>query len=211
MKKRVDIKGYVQVFAPRHPRAYFGFVAEHVLVMEAFLGRQLPERAVIHHINRVKADNRIENLLLMRNQSDHAYLHTLISIRRTDLVEAMEEWSLAYMEDLRHGASDNDLELDCQSSAESDSPKDLFCLLRQMRSALSKKLNVPPYIIARDSTLWQVSRELPTNERELLEIKGMGPKKVRAFGKDFVSIVLEHLYRETNSTHTRTKASKESA
>jgi len=56
-------RGYITVYAPGHPFAKSGFrVYEHRLVMEQELGRYLKPDEVVHHINGVKDDNRIENL-----------------------------------------------------------------------------------------------------------------------------------------------------
>lgn len=80
--KCIDGMGYVVIKKLNHPRANArGYVKEHILVMEKLLGRHLewygannPDSEVVHHINRNKRDNRIENLQLMRAK-DHWKLH----------------------------------------------------------------------------------------------------------------------------------------
>ncbi len=47
----------------------------HRAVVEQHIGRRLARREVVHHINRDKSDNRIENLQLLPDQSVHAAIH----------------------------------------------------------------------------------------------------------------------------------------
>jgi hypothetical protein len=68
--------GYVMVKAPDHPRAdRVGYVLEHIPVAERALGRHLPERHPVHHVNEDPADNQPENLVICEDSAYHALLH----------------------------------------------------------------------------------------------------------------------------------------
>jgi len=70
-----DMAGYVRVYVPDHPRRdNNNYVLEHRLVMEQHVGRVLVRSEVVHHINGIKDDNRLENLVLMTH-SQHSTDH----------------------------------------------------------------------------------------------------------------------------------------
>lgn len=74
-KKRKD--GYVAIFFPSHPKSNKdGYIMEHDLIMECNIGRWLKDDEVVHHKNKIKDDNRIENLELMTFK-EHARLHMI--------------------------------------------------------------------------------------------------------------------------------------
>lgn len=73
--------GYITVYVPEHPRAHQGKVLEHILVMEAHLGRSLKyyrlnhkDNEIVHHKNGVKTDNQLSNLELMTHGA-HCSFH----------------------------------------------------------------------------------------------------------------------------------------
>jgi hypothetical protein len=61
-----DAHGYISCYQPDHPagKKSKGFVKEHRLVMEEYLGRYLTKDETVHHRNGIRDDNRIENLEL---------------------------------------------------------------------------------------------------------------------------------------------------
>jgi len=58
--------GYIMVFLPEHPTANKkGYLPEHRLTMEQFLGRELRPNETVRHKNKIKHDNRLANLELV--------------------------------------------------------------------------------------------------------------------------------------------------
>lgn len=68
--------GYILIYKPKHPFATkAGYIAEHRLIMEKYLNRYLTKEEVVHHINEIIDDNRIENLMLFDNSIEHTKYH----------------------------------------------------------------------------------------------------------------------------------------
>lgn len=81
---------YIRIKTPddSYSKPLDGYILEHVYVMEQHLGRSLRNfgrgdirTEIVHHINEVKTDNRIENLMLT-NCVEHMKIHNELRRRR---------------------------------------------------------------------------------------------------------------------------------
>lgn len=67
--------------------------------------------------------------------------------------------------------------------------KDLFIKLKEWRRNRASKEGIKPYIIFSDSSLIEIVNNLPKNEEELIQIRGVGEKKVFKYGKEILQII----------------------
>ena len=87
-------RGYVFVRKLDHPHQSGGNVPEHRLVVEEKIGRYLRPDEHVHHVNHIKNDNRIENLMVVNNKEHrelHAkrYLFLGEQLKRKEIVERL--------------------------------------------------------------------------------------------------------------------------
>ena len=74
--KRKTSQGYIGILKPTHPFCDdMGYVLEHRLIMEKQIGRYLHPTEHIHHINGKRNDNRLKNLKLFNDNSEHMKFH----------------------------------------------------------------------------------------------------------------------------------------
>ncbi len=69
---------------------------------------------------------------------------------------------------------------------------ELYKKLQEWRKQIANDEDLPLYYIAHQKLLRQITTLLPTTEKQLKTIKGMGPKKLKQYGKDILDIVLEY-------------------
>lgn len=75
-RKSKGYHGYVKVKDYEHPFTDSNNdIFEHRLVMEKHIGRKMHKKELVHHINAIRDDNRIENLYLCESRSHHSKVH----------------------------------------------------------------------------------------------------------------------------------------
>lgn len=84
--KKTRKDGYVSIYFPDHPKSNKdGYIMEHDLIMECKIGRWLKPNEVVHHKNKIRNDNRIENLELMTFK-EHAKLHMVERYKKKEMM-----------------------------------------------------------------------------------------------------------------------------
>ena len=71
--------------------------------------------------------------------------------------------------------------------------KDLFARLRFLRKQIADKENIPPYVVFNDATLEEMAQFTPTTKAEMLDINGVGERKLERFGDAFMNLIQSHL------------------
>ena len=65
--------------------------------------------------------------------------------------------------------------------------------MKDLRKKMSKKLEVPPYVIFQDPSLEAMATTYPVTIEELQNIPGVGAGKAKRYGKDFVEIIKKYV------------------
>lgn len=68
----------------------------------------------------------------------------------------------------------------------------LYSMLKDLRRKVSKKHDLPPYVIFQDVSLEQMATVNPITLEELQNIQGVGAGKARRYGKEFVELIKKH-------------------
>ena len=69
----------------------------------------------------------------------------------------------------------------------------LFSIMKDLRKKLSKKLEVPPYVIFQDPSLEAMATTYPVTIEELQNIPGVGAGKAKRYGQEFVELIKRHV------------------
>ena len=69
----------------------------------------------------------------------------------------------------------------------------LFSMMKDLRKKISKKLNVPPYVIFQPSSLEAMATSYPITLEELQNIPGVGAGKAKRYGQEFVDLIKMHV------------------
>lgn len=69
----------------------------------------------------------------------------------------------------------------------------LFGMLKDLRKKISKKHDLPPYVIFQDPSLEAMSTIYPVTMEELQNIPGVGAGKAKRYGQEFLELIKKHV------------------
>ena len=69
----------------------------------------------------------------------------------------------------------------------------LFSILKDLRKKMSKKMEVPPFVIFQDPSLEAMATSYPITLEELQNIPGVGAGKAKRYGAEFVAIIKDYV------------------
>jgi len=82
---------------------------------------------------------------------------------------------------------DADLQFDRQDQ------KELFERLKALRTSIAREHEVPPFVVFSDKTLRVMVANRPADSAALLRCHGVGPRKLEAFGPQFLAAIRDYL------------------
>ena len=69
----------------------------------------------------------------------------------------------------------------------------LFSMMKDLRKKISKKLNVPPYVVFQPASLEAMATSYPITLEELQNIPGVGSGKAKRYGQEFIELIKKHV------------------
>lgn len=72
----------------------------------------------------------------------------------------------------------------------------LFAKLKALRKHIAARDDVAPFVVFSDASLIEMCQQLPTDNRSLLAISGVGQTKLSRYGADFIDAISDYLSEE---------------
>jgi ATP-dependent DNA helicase RecQ len=69
----------------------------------------------------------------------------------------------------------------------------LFSILKDLRRKVSKRMNLPPFVIFQDGSLEAMATTYPITMEELQNIPGVGVGKAKRYGDEFIRVIKEYV------------------
>jgi superfamily II DNA helicase RecQ len=169
---------------------------------------QVSDKVKENHIEKVKQKQNLEcnarksELIEKENIKEKALseefngdIKPVDSENKIESAKIVDEIKVEEIETVEEGAHNNfEIEVDNEISTSTAVVKredELYKLLKEYRTKVSKEENLKPFMVFTNQELDLIIESKPKNNSELLKIRGFGPKKVETYGESILKIVNE--------------------
>ncbi len=116
-----------------------------------------------------------------------------VTLKAKKQAKAKEPSAFEQREQPRTQGPDRAFKLATQAAEEDRPPTpeeaDLFERLRAWRRVVANRLNLPPYVIFHDKTLWAIAKSNAQSEDDLVVLKGVGRSHIEKYGADLLALI----------------------
>ena len=76
--------------------------------------------------------------------------------------------------------------------------EELFDLLVALRRSIAQQQGMPPYLIFSDATLSEMAEKRPLSDADLMQVAGVGERKLQLYGDAFIGAIRRFVLEKTN-------------
>lgn len=104
-----------------------------------------------------------------------------------------QPYSIMLTKDHDYDNPEEDEDAIAGSHKTSSADQTLFAMLKDLRKTISRKENLPPFIIFQDPSLEDMAIQYPITMDELTQITGVGVGKAQKYGKPFLDLITQYV------------------
>ncbi len=203
-KKQFDGKEEISVLLELIAGMKEQFKAEHIANILAGVNNSLI-KSYNHHNHELFGIGISKGLKFWMAVIRQCLIHHLIEkeIERYGLISISQKgreflespYSIMLTEDREFGDSEDDDDVVSVGvkSAGGGGDTTLLAMLKDLRHSISKKINLPPFVIFNDTSLEDMSIHFPVTFDELKNCQGVGEGKAKRYGKDFIELISKYV------------------
>lgn len=143
---------------------------------------------IANNFSRAELSEIIDRLIKIGYLAKFEGLYPTLAITKSGamFMQGDEKLTMPALKTLKHEVPEKELQND---NVKTKYNKELFEKLRVLRKQLADKAGVPPFVIFGNAALQEMACYCPKNDKEFLQINGVGAIKLKQFGNHFLTII----------------------
>ena len=117
----------------------------------------------------------------------------ILKVSKEGLKFVKKPWSVMLTHDRDYDNLEEEEDILEGAHKVSTADKTLFAMLKDLRKEISRKENLPPFVIFQDPSLEDMAIQYPISHDELLQITGVGVGKAQKYGEPFLKLIEQYV------------------